>query len=158
MRAGQLNAKSAQIREIARQLNLGVDSFVFVDDNPVELAEVAAELPSVACLQFPSKDDGLPELFRDLARLFAKPFVTVEDRERTQLYRIVEFIGRWSMLDVFVDTFTVALVQLSPLMSVAPAPGLFFFAAVVVLTMLAVESFDPRLIWDPANSREVRHA
>ena len=81
------NAKSAQIREIARQLNLGVDSFVFVDDNPVELAEVAAELPGVACLQFPSKDDGLPELFRDLARLFAKPFVTVEDRERTQLYR-----------------------------------------------------------------------
>src|SRR5216684_45769 len=51
----------------------------------------------------------------------------------------------------------VALVQLQPLMSVAPASGLFFFAMVVVLTMLAVESFDPRLIWDPA-SREVAHA
>jgi len=68
--------------------------------------------------------------------------------QRTKLYRMVEFIGRWSMLDVFVDTFTVALVQLSPLMSVDPGPGVLFFAAVVVLTMIAAESFDPRLIWD----------
>jgi paraquat-inducible protein A len=43
-------------------------------------------------------------------------------------------------------------------MSVSPGPGLVFFAAVVVLTMLAVESFDPRLIWDPIGAREVRHA
>ncbi|HUC85142.1 MAG TPA: paraquat-inducible protein A [Candidatus Acidoferrales bacterium] len=77
---------------------------------------------------------------------------------RVRLFRLVEFIGRWSMVDVFVDTFTVALIQLQPLMSVEPAPGLFFFAAVVVLTMLAVESFDPRLIWDPASSKEVSHA
>jgi paraquat-inducible protein A len=78
--------------------------------------------------------------------------------QRVQLYRMVRFIGRWSMVDVFVDTFTAALVQLQPLMSVEPAPGLFFFAAVVVLTMLAVESFDPRLIWDGAGAREPRHA
>lgn len=77
--------------------------------------------------------------------------------QRVRLYRMVEIIGRWSMVDVFVDTFTVALIQLQPLMSVEPAPGLFFFAAVVVLTMLAVESFDPRLIWDPASSQEVQH-
>jgi paraquat-inducible protein A len=70
------------------------------------------------------------------------------NRDRTRLYRLVMIIGRWSMLDVFVDTFTVALVQLSPLMSVAPGPGIVFFAAVVVLTMLAAESLDPRLIWD----------
>jgi paraquat-inducible protein A len=70
------------------------------------------------------------------------------NHERTRLYRMVEFIGRWSMLDVFVDTFTVALVQLSPLMFVQPGPGVVFFAAVVVLTMIAAESFDPRLIWD----------
>jgi paraquat-inducible protein A len=69
-------------------------------------------------------------------------------RDRTRLYRLVEIIGRWSMLDVFVATFTVALVQLQPLMSVQPAPGVLFFAAVVVLTMMAAESFDPRLIWD----------
>ncbi len=73
------------------------------------------------------------------------------NRQRVRLYRIVDIIGRWSMVDVFVDTFTVALIQLQPLMSVKPAPGVLFFAAVVVLTMLAVESFDPRLIWDPAS-------
>jgi paraquat-inducible protein A len=78
--------------------------------------------------------------------------------QRVRLYRLVELIGRWSMVDVFVDTFTVALIQLQPLMSVEPAPGLFFFAMVVVLTMLAVESFDPRLIWDPASSRKVQYA
>ena len=80
------------------------------------------------------------------------------NRQRVRLYRLVEFVGRWSMVDVFVDAFTVSLVQLQPLMSVEPGPGLFFFASVVVLTMLAVESFDPRLIWDAASAREVQHA
>jgi paraquat-inducible protein A len=79
-------------------------------------------------------------------------------RDRTRLYRLVELIGRWSMLDVFVATFTVALVQLQPLMSVTPAPGVLFFAAVVVLTMMAAESFDPRLIWDPEPTGGNRHA
>ena len=82
--------------------------------------------------------------------------------QRVRLYRLVGIIGRWSMVDVFVDTFTVSLIQLQPLMSVEPGPGLLFFAAVVVLTMLAVESFDPRLIWDSADAkeinREVQHA
>ena len=84
------------------------------------------------------------------------------NQQRVRLYRMVEIIGRWSMVDVFVDTFTVSLIQLQPLMSVEPGPGLLFFAAVVVLTMLAVESFDPRLIWDSAGAkaskREVQHA
>jgi paraquat-inducible protein A len=80
------------------------------------------------------------------------------NEQRSRLYRIVEIVGRWSMVDVFVDTFTASLVQLQPLMAVEPAPGLLFFAAVVVFTMLAVESFDPRLIWDPSFSNEVRHA
>jgi paraquat-inducible protein A len=78
--------------------------------------------------------------------------------QRIRLYRMVEFIGRWSMVDVFVDTFTAALIQLQPLMSVEPGPGLLFFAAVVVFTMLAVESFDPRLIWDPTSTRGVLNA
>jgi paraquat-inducible protein A len=82
----------------------------------------------------------------------------VNNRQRTRLYRMVEFIGRWSMVDVFVDTFTAALIQLQPLMSVAPGPGLPFFAAVVVLTMLAAESFDPRLIWDEGRVIEVQYA
>jgi paraquat-inducible protein A len=93
----------------------------------------------------------------------AYPRITVQrrslssNRERTRLYRVVEFVGRWSMLDVFVDTFTVALVQLSPLMSVDPGPGVLFFAAVVVLTMIAAESFDPRLIWDSDTKRGNEH-
>ena len=74
--------------------------------------------------------------------------------QRVRLYRMVEIIGRWSMVDVFVDTFTVSLIQLQPLMSVEPGPGLIFFAAVVVFTMLAVEAFDPRLIWDSASQQE----
>jgi paraquat-inducible protein A len=80
------------------------------------------------------------------------------NRDRTRLYRLVEIIGRWSMLDVFVDTFTVALIQLQPLMSVEPGPGVVFFMAVVVLTMLAVESFDPRLIWDAGKDWQGHHA
>jgi paraquat-inducible protein A len=78
-------------------------------------------------------------------------------QERTRLYRIVEIIGRWSMLDVFVAAFTVALVQLQPLTSVAPGAGVLFFAAVVVLTMLAAESFDPRLIWDASSPQQTVH-
>jgi paraquat-inducible protein A len=77
--------------------------------------------------------------------------------QRVRLFRMVRLIGRWSMVDVFVDAFTVSLVQLQPLMSVAPGPGLFFFAAVVVLTILAVESFDSRLIWDASSKQEARH-
>ena len=78
-------------------------------------------------------------------------------QERTRLYRIVEFIGRWSMLDVFVAAFTVALVQLQPLTSVEPGAGVLFFAAVVVLTMLAAEVFDPRLIWDASDPPQDSH-
>jgi paraquat-inducible protein A len=72
-------------------------------------------------------------------------------RDRARLYRMVDLIGRWSMLDVFVVTFVVALIQLQPLMASQPGPGLPFFSAVVILTMLAATSFDPRLIWDAAH-------
>jgi len=74
--------------------------------------------------------------------------------DSTRMYRLVEFIGRWSMLDVFVDAFVVALVQLQPLMSVEPGPGVVFFMAVVVLTMLAAQTFDPRLLWDTERERQ----
>ena len=80
------------------------------------------------------------------------------NEQRIRLYRVVEIVGRWSMVDVFVCTFTASLVQLQPLMAVEPSSGLTFFAAVVALTMLAAQSFDPRLIWDPSGSREVHHA
>jgi paraquat-inducible protein A len=77
--------------------------------------------------------------------------------DRTRIYELVEFIGRWSMLDVFVDAFIVALIQLQPLMSVEPGAGVVFFMTVVVLTMLAAQAFDPRLIWDADTSGKVRH-
>jgi paraquat-inducible protein A len=76
------------------------------------------------------------------------------NRERMQLYRLVEFVGRWSMLDVFVISFVVALVQIKPLMAAQPRIGIIFFAAVVVLTIFAAKSFDARLIWDSTDRME----
>lgn len=69
-------------------------------------------------------------------------------KERTVLYRLTEFIGRWSMVDIFVVTLMAALVQISGLMVIEVGMGALAFSAVVVLTMLAAMSFDPRLIWD----------
>lgn len=69
--------------------------------------------------------------------------------QRTVLYRLVEFVGRWSMLDIFVITLTVALVRFQTLATITAGPGALAFCAVVVLTMIASMQFDPRLIWDP---------
>ncbi len=69
-------------------------------------------------------------------------------RDRTRLYRLVELIGRWSMLDIYVVTVVAALVKLGALATIEAEVGAVYFAAVVVLTLLAAESFDPRLIWD----------
>jgi paraquat-inducible protein A len=67
---------------------------------------------------------------------------------RSRLFRVVEFVGRWSMLDVFAVSILVALVQVQSLAVVEVRPGALAFAAVVVLTMLAAQSFDERLLWD----------
>lgn len=74
-------------------------------------------------------------------------------RERTLLYRVIELVGRWSMLDIYVVTVLVALVHLQGLATIQAGPGAVAFGAVVVLTMLASLSFDPRLIWDPIDER-----
>jgi paraquat-inducible protein A len=68
--------------------------------------------------------------------------------DRTRMYRLTEAIGRWSMVDVFVITIMVALVRLGNLATIEASAGAVFFGAVVVLTIFAAESFDPRLIWD----------
>ena len=73
--------------------------------------------------------------------------------DRTVLYRIVDAVGRWSMIDIFMESILVALVQFGTLASVYPGPGAIAFAAVVILTMLASRSFDPRLMWDAARMR-----
>jgi paraquat-inducible protein A len=69
-------------------------------------------------------------------------------KDRTRYYRLTEAIGRWSMVDVYVITISVALVRMGAVALFEAGPGLVFFAAVVVLTMFAAMSFDPRLIWD----------
>jgi paraquat-inducible protein A len=71
-------------------------------------------------------------------------------RQRTMLYRIVEGVGRWSMIDIFTLAILAALVQLGALATIQPGPGAIAFAAVVVLTMFAAMAFDPRLLWDAA--------
>jgi paraquat-inducible protein A len=68
--------------------------------------------------------------------------------DRLRLYRFTEFVGRWSMVDVFVVTVLVALVHLGRVAEIEAGLGALFFAGVVVLTMLAAKTFDPRLIWD----------
>lgn len=69
-------------------------------------------------------------------------------RDRTALYRLTELVGRWSMVDIYVVTILVALVKLGAVATIEAGPAAIFFAAVVVITMIAAESFDPRLIWD----------
>ncbi len=69
-------------------------------------------------------------------------------KDRTQLYRIIEVVGRWSMLDIFMISILISLVKLGSIATIEPGAGGTFFAAVVVITMFAAMSFDPRLIWD----------
>lgn len=75
--------------------------------------------------------------------------------QRSRLFRVVELIGRWSMLDVFVVALMVGLVQFSNLARIEAGPGAAMFGGVVVLTMLAAHSFDPRLIWDNSERQDV---
>jgi paraquat-inducible protein A len=69
-------------------------------------------------------------------------------RERARLYRLVEVVGYWSMLDVLVVAMVAALVKFKALSDAEPRIGIFFFGVVVILTMLSAMNFDPRLIWD----------
>ncbi len=78
--------------------------------------------------------------------------------ERTRLYRIVEVIGRWSMLDVFVVSLLAGLVKMDQIAEITAGPGIASFGGVVVLTMLASISFDPRLAWDAPASAGSRAA
>lgn len=100
------------------------------------------------------------------AKLFSLTFLLISvqlhsswnPRFRARLYRMVEAIGRWSMIDVYVATMLTALVQFGNLMSIRAGAGAIAFATVVVLTIFAAKSFDPRLIWDAADpSRKNNH-
>ena len=75
---------------------------------------------------------------------------TWRPRDRTRLFRAIETAGRWSMIDMFMVSILVALVDLGALAQVEAGPGAPFFCLVVISTMFAASSFDPRLIWDNA--------
>jgi paraquat-inducible protein A len=98
----------------------------------------------------------IASIFVPVLKLFMLLFLVISvqrrstwrPKDRTRLYRITEAVGRWSMTDIFVVTILVALVHLGALANIEAQIGAVFFAAVVVITMLAAMSFDPRLIWD----------
>jgi paraquat-inducible protein A len=72
----------------------------------------------------------------------------LRNHQRTRLYRVVELVGRWSMVDIFVVALLAALVNVGAVATIEPGPGAIAFTAVVILTIFAAQSFDPRLIWD----------
>src|SRR4029077_14094258 len=74
-------------------------------------------------------------------------------RDRTRLYHIVRFIGRWSMIDIFMESLLGALVVFGSVITIEPGIGALAFCGVVILTMFAAENFDPRLMWDGAAPR-----
>ncbi len=84
--------------------------------------------------------------------------VHLDVHARIVLYEIVEFIGRWSMIDVFVVAILTALVQLGFIASINPGPAAVFFALSVAFTMLSAQALDPRLIWDSAERETAVHA
>jgi len=74
-------------------------------------------------------------------------------RDRTRLYHVVRFIGRWSMIDIFMESLLGALVVFGSVITIEPGGGALAFCAVVILTMFAAETFDPRLMWDAVAQR-----
>jgi len=75
---------------------------------------------------------------------------SIKHQELTKLYAVTEFIGKWSMVDVFVVAILVALIQVGNLMVISPGLAAISFSIVVILTMLSAQSFDSRLLWDKA--------
>lgn len=113
--------------ELIRSGQIVIAIIVFVASVFVPIFKIAALLFLVLSVQL---------------RMKARP------RARTLLYRFTEFIGRWSMIDIFMISILIGLVKLQALATVTAGPGAIAFAAVVILTMFAAMSFDPRLIWD----------
>jgi paraquat-inducible protein A len=79
-------------------------------------------------------------------------------RDRTHLYHIIRWIGRWSMIDIFMEALLGALVRFGNVITIEPGVGAIAFCSVVILTMIAAETFDPRLMWDTAGRRIPPHA
>ncbi len=84
--------------------------------------------------------------------VLSAPTRHVGQRDRTSIYKLVEFIGRWSMVDVLLVAILVAFVKLGDLVSVTPGPGVAFFGAVVILSLVSGFVFDPHAIWEEERS------
>lgn len=120
----------------------------------VELAQHGA--PGIAIIIL------LASVVIPLAKFFVIAFlaVSVERRsavsyhQRQLLYEVVEYIGRWSMIDIFVVAILSSLVQLNALAAINPGPASLFFALSVIFTMLSAQAFDSRMIWDAQSGRE----
>jgi FkbH-like protein len=80
-------SKSKNMQEISSTLNIGLSDFVFIDDNPVELAEVGAQFNEVECLKFPDEESGMISFFKILQEHFSADLITEEDERRTEFYR-----------------------------------------------------------------------
>jgi paraquat-inducible protein A len=138
----------ANIYPILRMDHYGAYSESTVWDGCVKLFQkgqwVVAAIVFLASILIP--------LFKLLGLFFLVTTARLESarrrKERTWIYRIIRVIGPWAMLDVFLLSVLVALVKLDELATVRPGPGLLAFTAVVVLTILASASFDPKLIWE----------
>ena len=104
----------------------------------------------------------IASVFVPLVKLFILTFLLISVqrkstgwlKERTRLYRLTEIVGRWSMVDIYVVTILVALVNLGSLATIYAGPGAVFFGAVVVITLFAASSFDPRILWDIEESSD----
>jgi len=104
----------------------------------------------------------IASIFVPLLKLFILAYLLISvqfrshyrPKDRTRLYLITEAVGRWSMLDIFVVTLMVAIVSMGTLATIEPGPAAMAFALVVIATMLASHSFDPRLIWDEMEREE----
>jgi paraquat-inducible protein A len=120
----------------------GVKALAAVGMWPIALLVFFASI-TVPCL----KMIGLSYLLVSVGRRSTR-----RQRDRTVMYRLIETVGRWSMVDVFMISILAALVNLDQLATIRPGPGAVAFAAVVILTMLASLAFDPRLIWDAAEN------
>ena len=83
--------------------------------------------------------------------------LTMRERDRIRWFRLVEYIGRWSMVDIFVVAMLASLIQLGNAMTVIPGPAIVAFAGVVIMTIIAANTFDTRLIWTPTSDNQDSH-
>jgi paraquat-inducible protein A len=138
----------ANVLPIMRTRQLGVDSLNTIAGGVLVLWEnhsyLVAGIIFVASLIIPiAKFIALTTLcWAEQYRVFRRP------HSKTLIYRITEFIGRWSMVDVFVVAFLASLIQMGNLLAIYPGPAALAFAGMVLFSMLAANSLDPRMFWD----------